>query len=69
MHRRERHPCYMGSFVYIWVGIPEFVGDMKLIFICFALLTHAVLSLCCRHFWVQFDLPMVIEVTASDIAL
>ena len=56
VHRREPHPCYMGSFLDLWVGIPEFAGDMKLIFICFGLLTHVVLLLCSRHFWVHFDL-------------
>ena len=34
----------MESFVDFWVGIPDFAGDMKLIFICFALLTNVVLS-------------------------
>ena len=50
-------PHYMGSLEDFWVGIPEFAGDMKLIFLCFALLTHVVLLLCFCHFWVQFDLP------------
>ena len=36
----------MGLFVDFWVGIPQFAGNMKLIFICFALLTHVVLLLC-----------------------
>ena len=51
MHRRERHPRYMGSFLDFWVGIPEVAGDMKLIFICFALLTHLALLLCFRFFF------------------
>ena len=46
----------MGSFVDFLVAIPEFAGDMKLIFICFSLLTHVVSLLCFRHFRVQFDL-------------
>ena len=46
----------MGSFVDFWVGIPEFPGDRKLIFLCFALLTHVVLLLGFRPFRVQFDL-------------
>ena len=56
MHRRERRPRYMGSFVDFWVGIPEFAGHMKLIFNCFALLTHVVLLLCFCYSLVQFDL-------------
>ena len=56
MHRRERHPRYMGSFVDFWVGIPEVAGDMKLIFICFALLTHLALLLCFRYFLEQWHL-------------
>ena len=56
MHRRERHPRYMGSFVDLWVGIPELAGDMKLIFFCFAFLTHVVLLLCFCYTLVQFDL-------------
>ena len=46
----------MGSFVDLWVGVPEFAGNMKLIFICFALLTHVVLLLCFCCSLVQFDL-------------
>ena len=46
----------MVSFVDLWVGIPKFAGDMKWIFICLALLTNVVLSLCFRHFLVQCDL-------------
>ena len=46
----------MGSFVDFWVGIREFAGDMKLIFTCFALLTHVVLLLCFCYSLVQFDL-------------
>ena len=41
----------MGSFVHFWVGIPEVAGDMKLIFICFDLLTHFALLLCFRYFF------------------
>ena len=39
-----------------WVVIPEFEGDMKLIFLCFALLTNVVLLLGFHHFRVQIDL-------------
>ena len=46
----------MGSFVDFWVGIPEFAGDKKWIFICFALLTHVVWLLCFCYSSVQFDL-------------
>ena len=46
----------MGSFVDFWVGITEFAGNMKLIFICFALVTHVVLFLCFCYSLVQFDL-------------
>ena len=46
----------MGSFVDFLVGIPEFAGDMKLIFICFAILTHIVLLLYFCYSLVQFDL-------------
>ena len=45
MHRRD-----------FWVGIPEFARDMKLIFICFVLLTQVVLLLCFCYSLVQFDL-------------
>ena len=50
VHRRERHPRYIGSFVGFWVGIPKLSGDMKLLFFCFGLLTYVVLLLCCRLF-------------------
>ena len=56
MHQRERHTHYMGSFVAFWVCISEFAGDVKFIFICFALLTHVVLLICFHHFAVQLDL-------------
>ena len=56
MHRRQRYPRYMGPFVDFWVGFPEFAGDMKLMFICFALLTNVVLLLCFCYSLVQFDL-------------
>ena len=46
----------MGSFVDFWFGIPQFAGDMKLIFICFALLTQVVLLLCFCYSLVQFDI-------------
>ena len=46
----------MGWFAHFWVRFPEFAGDMKLIFLCFALLTLVVLLLCFRLFRVQFDL-------------
>ena len=48
--QREQHPRYMESFVHFWVGIPKSAGDMKLIFICFAPLTHVVWLLYFRHF-------------------
>ena len=35
--------------MYFFVGIAEFAGDMKLRYICFALLTHLVLLLCFCH--------------------
>ena len=42
----------MGSFVDFPVGIPEVAGDMKVIFVCFALLTHLALLLYFRfYFW------------------
>ena len=53
MHGQERHPRYMGAFLDFWVGIPEFAGDVKLIFICFALFTHVVLLLCFCHVWIN----------------
>ena len=56
MHQWEQHPRYMGSFTDFYVGIRGFVGDMKLILMCFALLTHVALLLCFRHVLVQFDL-------------
>ena len=54
--KKNRHSESEGSFVDFWVEIPVFAGDMKLIFLCFALLTHVVLLLGFRHFRVQFDL-------------
>ena len=45
MHRREGHIRYMGSFLDRWVGTPDFVGHMKLIFFYFVLFTHVVLLL------------------------
>ena len=56
MHQGERQPRYMGSFVDFWVRIREFTGEMQLILLCFAVLTHIVLFLGLRHFTVQFDL-------------
>ena len=55
MHPLEQHLRYMGSFVDFWVRIPEFAGDMKLICICFTLLTEVVLLLCYRLLSEQFD--------------
>ena len=46
----------MGSFVGFEVGISQSVGDMKLIFVCFALFTHVVLLLCFPHPLEQLDL-------------
>ena len=43
---RERHPSYMGSLVDFRVSIPEPADDIKLLFICFTLLTHVILLLC-----------------------
>ena len=56
MHPRERHPRYMGSFADSRVGIPEVAGDMKLIFIGFAFLTHLALLLCFRIFLERWHL-------------
>ena len=56
MHQRERHPRYIRFFADFLVGIPEFAENMRLICICFALLTHIVLFLCFCHFLVQFHL-------------
>ena len=56
MHRREQNPDYTGSGMDFWVGIPQLVGDVNLIFICLALLHHVVMLPCFRHVLVQFDL-------------
>ena len=71
MHQRERHPSYMGSFVNFWVGIPGSTGDIKLIYICFDLLTNFALLLCFRYFferlhlfggcWTQWGPPVVLN--------
>ena len=44
MHRRERHPRYIRSFVGFWDGIRKLSGDMKLIF--FALVSSPMLFCC-----------------------
>ena len=69
----------MASLVDFWVGIPEFAGDMKWIFCCFALLTHVVFLLCFCYCLVQLDLlggyrtlwgpPNVLNPSASAISL
>ena len=41
----------MGWFVDFWVRIPGSTGEMKLMFICFHLLTHFALLLCFRFFF------------------
>ena len=55
VHRRERHTCYMGSFVDFYVGIPQSAWEMKLIFFCSAPVTHLVLLLCIRLYWEPLD--------------
>ena len=78
MHRQERHPCYMGSLVDFWVGIPGSTGDMKLMFICFDLLTHFALLLCFRYFfqrlhpfggcWTEWAPPVVLNPSPTTIS-
>ena len=46
----------MGSLVEFYIGIPKSAGDMKLMFICFAVLTHILLLVCFLYHLEHSDL-------------